>query len=69
MLERRFLPEREKTLVFVRGQKKEKLSLGIMMGGGFGVQPAEAQPLSLDITLEGRPEKGSRYSVMLWEFP
>lgn len=40
-----------------------------MGGTGFGAHPAEAQALSLDITLEERPEKGSQYSAMLWEFP
>lgn len=35
------------------------MSLGSMGNSGFGAQSAEAQPLSLDVTVEERPEKGS----------
>lgn len=48
---------------YIHTVQKEHLaivsSLGSMGDIGFGVQPAVAQPLSLDITPEERPEKSS----------
>lgn len=45
------------------------MSLGSVGDSGFGVQPPEAQPLSLGFMLEERPKKVPDNSGMLWEFP